>query len=131
MARRLLIGGGYTLAFLVLFAFFVRVLFPTDAIRQVAEVRLADALGADNVKIGSASLIGIIPSGLSLSAVDIDLGEVVLPAAPAGERKLGRGLLIDELNVRTSLGARGALGKGPVVGRVRAQGRVVGLARQV
>jgi type II secretion system protein N len=104
MQRALKITG-WTFAFLLLLALGVRVTFPTDALARMLEVRLSDALGATEVKIGELSLLGLIPGGVELEEVEIAFKDVALKTeTPGKDRMVGRVMQAERLAIEASLG---------------------------
>lgn len=131
MGRKILNIVGYFLAFLLFLLLFIRMTFPTTALGNMLKVRLADATGATSVVIGDVSLLGLIPSGLSLEGVEVTFKDVAMKTeVPGKDRMLGRLLQADELSVRASLGGLtsgeiDASFEGTVMGGTISGGRII------
>ncbi len=131
MLQKVLRFAAYFLAFLLFLLLFVRVTFPTDALGNLLKVRLADAVGATDVKIGEVSLIGLVPSGVELEELEVAFPDVTLKGAtPDKDKKVGRVLQAERLAVEASLG--GLMGgevdasfEGTVMGGELRGGRIV------
>ncbi len=103
--QRALRVAGWSLAFLVLLLLCVRLTFPTGALARMVEVRMSEALGATDVKIGELSLLGLIPGGIELEEVEIAFKDVALKTdTPGKDRMVGRILQAERLSVEASLG---------------------------
>jgi type II secretion system protein N len=129
--RRALRVAAWVLAFVVLLLLCVRLTFPTGALARMAEVRLSEALGATDVKIGELSLLGLIPGGVELEDVQVSFPDVALKTdTPGKDRKVGRSFQADRLAIEASLG--GLLGgevdasfEGELMGGAIEGGRVI------
>ncbi len=105
MLQKILRATGYFLAFILFLLLFVRITFPTDALGNLLKLRLADAVGATDVKLGEVSLIGLVPSGVELEELEVALPDVTLKGpTPDKDRKVGRVLHAERIAVEASLG---------------------------
>jgi len=94
---------GYVLFFLVMTAVFVYLTFPTDRARRLAEAKLTELTGAEQVTIGDLSLAGL--GGVTLENVTFEFAALSMPTPVPSIFVEGppRLLQIDRLEVDASL----------------------------
>jgi type II secretion system protein N len=103
---KILRGVGYVAFFVVALLLFVRLTFPTDQARELARSVLKDKLGAERVDIADLSIGGfILPSGVTVSGVEIDLAPIKVKTFERGVDVDGppRMLEAEELSISGSL----------------------------
>jgi len=106
MLPKILRFFGYSLAFVLFLLLFVRMTFPTDELGAMLRVRIADATGAKDVQLEEVSLLGLIPSGVSLEGLEISFPDVTLKGAEIGkDKKVGRVIQADLIELSAALGA--------------------------
>ncbi|MCC6620256.1 MAG: type II secretion system protein GspN [Deltaproteobacteria bacterium] len=114
--KKIGIGLGYVVFFVLCTAVFVRVLFPTDQAKEFAAQRLAEMTGAESVTIGDLGLSGFIPSGVEIEKLEMRLPGVKVKTPERGGTALTepRVVKVDALEVETA-SLSGLLGGAPDV----------------
>ncbi len=104
--KKIAIGAGYVLFFLLCTAIFVRFLFPADQAKDYAAQRVAELTGAESVTIADLGLTGLIPNGVEIEGLEIKLPGIRMKTPERGGSVISdpRRVVVDELTVKASLG---------------------------